>query len=173
MLRTNTWKYILYSDQAAFIFVKKVLTSYPYYKHYRTAVAVCLSFLFIIGILLLVYGKKDSFILINGYYTPELDYFFQYVTYVGDGLIYIPLVVYSVFWNRKFLIPVLTGIVLCTLLSQGLKRFVFEDELRPISLELEMWSFIRSKACPCEAGTAFHPDIPARHLRCPSFCAAL
>ena len=116
---------------------KKILTTYTYYNHYRLAVAVCFAFLVAIGVMLMIYGKKDSFLLINGNYTESLDYFFQYVTYLGDGLIYIPIVVYCIAWNRKFLIPALAAIFFCTLLSQGLKRTFFEDQLRPISLELE------------------------------------
>lgn len=116
---------------------KKILTTYTYYNHYRLAVAVCFSFFVAISAFLLIHGKKDSFILINGTYTEGLDYFFQYVTYLGDGLMFIPIVVYCIFWNRKFLIPTLLAIFFCTLLSQGLKRTLFVEDLRPISLELE------------------------------------
>lgn len=113
------------------------MTTYPYYKNYRTAVAVCLAFLAAVLVFLLIYGKRESFLLINSFYGPRMDFFFRYVTYLGDGLIYIPIVVYCFFWNRKFLIPALAAIIICTLLAQGLKRFVFEDVMRPISLELE------------------------------------
>jgi membrane-associated phospholipid phosphatase len=102
----------------------------------------------VIGVLLLIYGKKGSFILINGYYTTGMDHFFQYATYLGDGLIYIPVVAYCAFWNRRFLVPALTAILFCTLISQGLKRFVFEDQLRPISLELENIIIHKIKGVP-------------------------
>jgi membrane-associated phospholipid phosphatase len=113
------------------------LTTYPHYKNYRTAAAICFSFVVIIVGLLIYLGKKDSFLLINGNHHSLLDVFFKYATYLGDGLIYVPILIYCIFWNRKFVVPVIAGIILCTLFAQGLKRFVFEEELRPISLEVE------------------------------------
>ncbi len=90
-----------------------------------------------VAVILLIYGKKDSFIIINGNYNSELDLFFQYVTILGDGIIYIPLVAYSLLFNRKYLIAILGGIIICTLLTHFFKRIVFPHELRPVSLELE------------------------------------
>jgi membrane-associated phospholipid phosphatase len=66
-----------------------------------------------------------------------LDYLFQYVTVLGDGLIYIPIVLYCLLFNRKFLVPVLAGIIICTVLTHLLKRVIFPDELRPFSLEAQ------------------------------------
>ena len=90
-----------------------------------------------VGIVLLILGKRDTFIIINGTYNQELDYFFQYITFLGDGLIYIPLVLYSFFYNRNFLVPVLAGIIICTIITQLLKNVVFPNDLRPLSLEVE------------------------------------
>lgn len=107
------------------------------YQHYRIAVLVSLLFVFVIAAFLFIYGKTHSFLIINSAYNPALDYFFQYVTFLGDGLIYIPMVLYCIFYNRKFLIPVLAGIILCTIFTHVLKRVVFPEELRPISLEMQ------------------------------------
>src|SRR5687768_17370105 len=89
------------------------------------------------GMFLYVYGKTNSFILINGTYNKEMDQFFRYVTVLGDGLIYVPLVVYCILFNRKFLLPVIFAIIICTFLTHFLKRVVFPNELRPVSLEIE------------------------------------
>lgn len=83
----------------------------------------------------MIYGKQDSFVLINGYYHPSLDLFFQYITFLGDGLIYIPIALYCAVYNRKYLVAVIAGIIICTILTQFLKNVVFSNELRPISLE--------------------------------------
>lgn len=87
--------------------------------------------------LLIYLGKTNSFLLINTHYTTSADRFFYYVTYLGDGLIYIPLIVFCLYYKREFLIPAIIAIILCTVISQVLKRCVFPDELnlRPISLE--------------------------------------
>jgi membrane-associated phospholipid phosphatase len=112
------------------------LRSYNW-NFYKTAVVVSIIFLFLLLIFLFSFGKNESFLIVNRYYHPSLDYFFQFVTYLGDGLIYIPLVLYGVFVNRKFLIPIILAIVFCTFLSQFSKRVIFPDALRPISLKTE------------------------------------
>lgn len=113
------------------------LKSHTLHEHFRIAVITSITFIVVFAAFLFLYGKKDSFVIINGFYNPSLDYFFQYVTYLGDGLIYIPIVLYCLFLNRKFLLPVLAAILICTVLTHFLKRVVFPDELRPVSLEVE------------------------------------
>lgn len=90
-----------------------------------------------IAIFVLAYGKINSFELINANNNPQLDQFFRYITVLGDGLIYVPLVVYSILFNRKFLLPVIFAIIICTFLTHFLKRVVFPDEMRPAYLELK------------------------------------
>jgi membrane-associated phospholipid phosphatase len=86
---------------------------------------------------LLIYGKTGSFIIINGSYHPVLDIAFQYFTLLGDGMIYVPIVLYCLFFNRHYLVPVLSAIVICTIITQGMKHYVFPDDLRPLSLQAE------------------------------------
>lgn len=105
------------------------------YAHFRTAAFFCLFLVLVTGIFLFAYGKQHSFIIINGAYNPELDYFFQYITFLGDGIIYIPIVLYCLLYNRKFIVPVIFCIIICTIITHFLKRVVFPGELRPVSLE--------------------------------------
>jgi membrane-associated phospholipid phosphatase len=107
-----------------------------HYANYWKSVLVCLFLAFSIGMFLLIYGKINSFELINGTHNRQLDQFFRYVTVLGDGLIYVPLVVYSILFNRKFLLPVVFAIIICTFLTHFLKRVVFPNEMRPVYLEL-------------------------------------
>ena len=104
-------------------------------QHFKIAVVTSLVLALVVAIFLMIYGKQDSFILINGYYHPSLDLFFQYITFLGDGLIYIPIALYCAVYNRKYLVAVIAGIIICTILTQFLKNVVFSNELRPISLE--------------------------------------
>lgn len=104
-------------------------------QHFSIAVLTSLAFALAVAIFLFLHGKQDSFLIINGYYHPTLDIFFQYITFLGDGLIYIPIALYCAFYNRKYLVAVIAGILIATILTQFLKRVVFADELRPISLE--------------------------------------
>jgi membrane-associated phospholipid phosphatase len=107
------------------------------HSYFRTAVAVTLGLFILVIIFLLIFGKRNSFLIINGSYNEPLDYFFQYVTLLGDGLIYIPIVIYSLFFNRSFLVPLIASIIICTFITHFLKRVVFPNELRPVSLEIE------------------------------------
>ncbi|WP_066403261.1 phosphatase PAP2 family protein [Flavisolibacter tropicus] len=104
-------------------------------QHFKIAVVTSLVLALVVAIFLMIYGKQDSFVLINGYYHPSLDLFFQYITFLGDGLIYIPIALYCAVYNRKYLVAVIAGIIICTILTQFLKNVVFSNELRPISLE--------------------------------------
>lgn len=63
------------------------------------------------------------------------DVLFRCWTFLGDGLVYIPLLIYCIFFNRNFFVPVIISIVVCTFLTHFLKRVVFPHDLRPISLE--------------------------------------
>ena len=85
------------------------------------------------GIFLLVYGKNDSFQLINSNHNTFFDYFFQYYTHAGDGLIWLPFVLYCIFFRREYLIAAIAGFIISTVLTQFLKRVVYPDELRPFT----------------------------------------
>lgn len=85
------------------------------------------------GIVILVLGKNESFFLINGNRNSFLDLFFKYYTNAGDGWMWLPLGLFCIFFKRKYLVAVIAGILISTLLAQLLKRVVFPDELRPIT----------------------------------------
>jgi len=105
--------------------------------HFNTAVAVAFFVLLLVAVFLITYGKEQAFLMINGAHNPALDAVFPYVTFLGDGLIYVPLVLYCILFNRQFLVPVLAAIIICTILTHFLKRVVFPHELRPVSLEAQ------------------------------------
>ncbi len=81
------------------------------------------------------FGKFPSFQLINGAHNAALDVFFRLCTYLGDGLIYIPLLAYCIFFNRSFTVPAVLSIVICLVLTHFFKRVVFPHALRPLALE--------------------------------------
>ncbi len=87
----------------------------------------------IAGILFLyVYPKGTIHRVMNAWYHPNLDPFFKYVTWLGDGLIYALFIPFMALirW-RLFLGLVFTGI-LTLLLTGFLKQVVFHDEPRPV-----------------------------------------
>ena len=84
------------------------------------------------GILILVFGKNGTFLLINSNHNPIADQFFKYFTHYGDGLMWAPLGIYCFFYRRKYFIAVVAGVLISTIFAQFLKRVVYPDELRPI-----------------------------------------
>lgn len=107
------------------------------YANFRLALFLSLLLFVITALYVALYGKTNSFLIINQHHNATLDVLFQYGTYLGDGLIYIPLLVYCLFFHRALLIPAVLSIIICLFLTHFLKRVVFPDALRPISLEAQ------------------------------------
>lgn len=79
-------------------------------------------------------GKVPSFLFINQLHNPFLDRFFKYFTNFGDGLIWIPILIFAMIFTKKKMSLVAANFAISTLLAQGLKRLVFSDALRPSTL---------------------------------------
>lgn len=86
----------------------------------------------LVSIFLVIYGKDRSFMVINQYNSPAFDYVFRYWTYLGDGLIWVPLFIYVLLFRKDFFVAILASLIICTILTHFLKRVVFADEFRPI-----------------------------------------
>jgi len=101
-------------------------------QHTRIFLVLFVLYLVCAGVLLLVFAKGDLEVLLNRQHHPAMDVLFYWATYLGDGLLAIPiLLVVALFVNMRQSI-LMTGILLLvsgvTLL---LKRSVFSDVLRP------------------------------------------
>jgi membrane-associated phospholipid phosphatase len=104
------------------------------YRHFWIAVAFSLALSVVIGVFVALHGKEHSFLIINQHYNPAFDYLFQYLTYLGDGIIWVPLFIYTIVYKREFLVAIIAALIICTVLTHFLKRVVFPDELRPIGV---------------------------------------
>ena len=104
------------------------------YKHFRIAVFFSLVLLFVLGVFVAIYGKNKSFLMINGRYSPEADYFFNYVTLLGEWILWVPIFLYALFIKRDFFLPVLAALAICTLLTHLGKKVIFDGEPRPLLL---------------------------------------
>jgi membrane-associated phospholipid phosphatase len=91
-------------------------------------------YVFLIVGIIFIYttDKAQSFLIINQYHSPFLNTIMPYVTFLGDGffsaIIALAFMIYKlrpgIYLGLSFLVSGLT--------VQILKRFVFEDKLRPI-----------------------------------------
>lgn len=117
------------------------------YRHFRTAVFFSLGIALLLAVFVAIYGKDQSFLMINGHYSLQADYFFNYVTYLGDGLIWIPLFLYVLVYRRDFFIAVLASLLICTLLTHLGKRVIFAEAPRPLRVLHDL-----ARAVPLMAG---------------------
>src|SRR3954469_5047147 len=102
------------------------------YRHFRNAVIFTLVLALLVAVFVGIYGKEHSFLVINRYNSPSFDYVFRFWTYLGDGMIWVPLFLYVIFYRRDYFVAVLSSLIICTILTQVLKQLVYPNEFRPI-----------------------------------------
>jgi len=102
------------------------------YRHFKKAVLFSIVLALLVTVFLLIYGKENSFLVINKYNSPQFDYVFKYWTYLGDGIIWIPLFVYVLLFKRDYFVSVLAALIICTVLTHFLKRVIYPNAFRPI-----------------------------------------
>lgn len=96
-----------------------------YFRKWKCYFSV-LTLLFFWGcLLLLVYGKGESFILLNQYHTKWLNDFFILYTHVGDGFFTLCIVVFLFFYKKKKqALAILLSFLISGLLVQILKNLI-------------------------------------------------
>lgn len=83
-------------------------------------------------------GKYPFFLLLNGNGGTWLDNIFLAWTFLGDGWMWVIVVLLTAYLQRKKLLLVLCCIAVSTLLAQGSKHLLFPDELRPAADSREL-----------------------------------
>jgi len=90
------------------------------------------TLLMILGFgLLFIIGNLEFSILVNSWCNDQLDFFFQNLTYLGDGILVFLIGLTLLFYNKKLALLTLTSLTFTTILVQLLKRVIFKDHLRP------------------------------------------
>jgi membrane-associated phospholipid phosphatase len=113
--------------------ILSVLLRSQAYWHFRFAAGFSLFLGILISFFLSIYGKNHSFLIINQFHNPSFDVFFTYYTYLGDGMIWLPLLAYVLVYKKDFLFTIIAAFLVCTLLTQFCKWVVFADAMRPIA----------------------------------------
>jgi len=89
--------------------------------------------LFIVSgaVLILVNTKTETHLEFNRFHTPFFDKFFEYATYLGDG--YLATLVVVILLAVRFRFAIIVGLsnIIASLITQILKRTMFEDVVRP------------------------------------------
>ncbi len=129
------------------------------YQRFRAAVLFSVAISLLLAVFVGFYGKDQSFLMINGRYSPQADYFFNYVTYLGDGFIWVPIFVYTLLYKRDFFIAVVAALVICTFITHFGKRVIFAGEPRPLRLMQDL-----ARAVPLMTGRDnYSNSFPSGH----------
>ena len=83
------------------------------------------------GFFLLSYSKADLHLYVNSFHSKVFDFIFKYLTFLGDGIFAVIVIVVFLFVAYKDAIFLACSYALSSLLTQFLKHFVFNDHLRP------------------------------------------
>jgi membrane-associated phospholipid phosphatase len=87
-----------------------------------------------IGLFILLFlNKGDLVLLLNHNWTPFLDYFFRFTTYLGDGLVCVAACALILIFDRKNFLLMTVPLVISSLVVQLLKRQVFAYQ-RPFAV---------------------------------------
>ena len=82
-------------------------------------------------ITILSIGSNEFSIRVNNQNTIFLDYFFKYITFLGDGVLLYTLSLLLFFLDRKWALFSIISLSFTTIIVQVLKRVLFSDIYRP------------------------------------------
>lgn len=128
------------------------------YNHFLTAVFFSLGLALVLAVFVFIYGKDRSFLMINGHYSTQADYFFNWVTFLGEWILWVPLFGYALFYRRDFLIAVLVALLVCTLLTRLGKDILYAGEPRPLRLLKDL-----ARAVPVLKHNNYENSFPSGH----------
>jgi membrane-associated phospholipid phosphatase len=79
----------------------------------------------------LIIRKGQEVLFINGLHTPFLDDLFKATTNLGDGVIFVPIIIVTLFIQFRYTIIAIISCITNGLISSLFKRVVFPDLERP------------------------------------------
>jgi membrane-associated phospholipid phosphatase len=102
------------------------------YRSYRIGILLSLPVAALLLYITYHYGLKESFLMLNGDGGKAADALFKFITYFGDAILWIPMLVYIIWKKKKLYLALVTAsFTLVTILVQVCKYFIVPDEARP------------------------------------------
>lgn len=83
---------------------------------------------------LLFTGKRELHLCLNYYHAPFFDFFFRYITYLGDGITVTLVAALFLFRSLRFAMFIGFSNIGVSAVVQFLKRIVFSEAVRPATL---------------------------------------
>jgi membrane-associated phospholipid phosphatase len=82
--------------------------------------------------MLLIFTSSETVsLLINDLHNPFFDFFFKYITHLGEGWFAVPACIFLIYCNKKWGLSASIICVSSALITQFNKHFVFENAHRP------------------------------------------
>lgn len=102
------------------------------FKQHRAFFTFYFAFLLFVGYILVVYSKSSIHIYFNQYHSIYSDYFFRYLTYLGDGFIVALFgLLFLLFHSKRAGLLIWLSGMLNGFISQGMKHWIFGETPRP------------------------------------------
>lgn len=103
-------------------------------KYFRWGIIislVCALFIFVFSFAL---GNEESFLLLNANMGKTADTFFTYITYLGDGIVWLVLLlfIWFILKRKDAILLIVSTFLLSTIIVQLFKYIIAPDSLRPI-----------------------------------------
>jgi membrane-associated phospholipid phosphatase len=83
------------------------------------------------GILLMFTGRDRLFLILNEVYHPLADQAFKYITYLGDGWLYLIIIIVFAFISKRWCIHAAAAFLFSFIVSRIGKDLIFEGMHRP------------------------------------------
>ena len=90
-----------------------------------------ITFIIIGYIFYFIFGHSQSFLIINDYHNSFGDFFFKYITHLGDGIIFPVLIIIIMFLKLRWSLYFLLASFLTLLFMYITKQLLFHGVLRP------------------------------------------
>src|SRR4051812_24054039 len=88
-----------------------------------------LLFLFTAMAFLLMHTKGEAHLIINQHRSEFCDYFFSLVTYLGDGVTAIIVIILACFIKYRYAVFLAVSSIFSALITQTLKHTLFSDQV--------------------------------------------
>ena len=116
MLKNSSRNSFIPGQAPSLSLMKEVLHTYLYFFKYVLFTWVPLA------ALVVIYPHGALHLSINGLNTSAGDVFFQYFTYLGDGIMVMVFLPLLLFFARRHVLELMVGFIISSLLAQSLKR---------------------------------------------------
>jgi membrane-associated phospholipid phosphatase len=104
---------------------------YTNYNLYKATIISLFTAIMITGFSI-IYGKENLFLLLNTDFGKFGDFFFEYATYLGDGMVWVFLVLFFLWKDKKQLLLIALSIIISTIIVHFVKGSIFINQPRPL-----------------------------------------